>query len=68
MRGPEGVQAQRVYEIAHTSQAERGQLLVDAKVHFYVQPDESQALTTNLRLTHEQVRKLRRWTNSGMCI
>ena len=60
--GSEGAQAQRVFNVAHSSQAEREQLLLEAKVHYYVRPDESLALSSSLRLTHEQLRKLRLWT------
>ena len=65
--GPKGVHAQRVYEVEHlSSQAEREKLLVDVKLQscLYVSPAESLALATNLRLSHEQVRKLRRWTKT----
>ena len=53
---------QRTYDVSHRSQEERQQLLFSAKVHYYVQPEEAVALSCHLRLTNEQLRKLRRWT------
>ena len=58
----EAAQSQRAFTIANSSQEEREQLLLSANVHFYVQPDEAVSLAANLRLTNEQVRKLRLWS------
>ena len=54
--------AQRAFQLSTSTQAEREHLLVTANIHHYVSPADSLALQVNLRLTNEQLRKLRLWT------
>ncbi len=58
--GSEGARAQRVFNVAHSQ--EREKLIVDARICYHVPPDESMAMATHLRLSHEQHKKLRQWT------
>ena len=58
----EAVQHQRAFHLARSTQAEREELLFQAKVHHYVSPAESLSMAVNLRLTNDQLRKLRLWT------
>ena len=60
--GPEGASVQLQYDIARKSQQERENLLVQANINYYAQPGETVALACNLRLSNEQLRKLRSWT------
>ena len=56
------VRAQRAFDLARSSQEEREELLIMAKVHHSVSPAESLAMAVHLRLSYEQLRKLRLWT------
>ena len=54
--------AQQAYDVLRSTQADRKQLLLQAKVHYNVKADEAVAFACNLQLTNEQVHKLRLWT------
>ena len=58
----EAVQHQRAFHLARSTQAEREEPLFQAKVHHYVSPAESLSMAVNLRLTNDQLRKIRLWT------
>ena len=60
--GDDAVHAQRAFQLACYTQAERELLLFHAKVHHYVPPAELLAMAVHLRLTNDQLRKLRLWT------
>ena len=62
--GDEAAQAQRAFNLARSTQAEREQLLVSANVHHLVSPADSMSMAVNLRLTNDQMRKLRLWTKT----
>lgn len=53
---------QRRFNVEHSEPSERADLLFTAKMRMTVSQEDTMAMTLNLRLSNDQQRKLRKWT------